>query len=128
MTTIIPKPSIYFYKEINVGENETVKHYELINQNVDNGNLTNLINVSKDRGFAGSHPIYWVKTQTSDKWNDTCLTGLFRTPITNLFKGDIDKKQNLLIAKFSDDGSRLIIYCFNNYYSRQIDNVLQFIY
>lgn len=128
METKIPKPSIYFYKEINDGKNETVKHYELINQNTDNNNLTDKINISKDRGFANSHPIYWVKTQTYNKWSDVCLTGLFKTNITNLFKGDIDKKQNLLIAKFSDDGTRLIIYCFNNYYSRQIDHVLQYIY
>jgi hypothetical protein len=127
MTTKTPKPSVYIYKEINVGKFSTTKHYELVNQ-VDENKLTNLIKVSKDRGFAKSLPVYWLDTRTDNKWDKISLTGLFKTSITNLFKGDTDKKKNLLLFKFSEGTSSLTIYCFNNYYKGDLSNVLQFVY
>ncbi|MFY9243930.1 MAG: hypothetical protein WAO74_12995 [Polaribacter sp.] len=128
MATKIPKPSIYIYKEINVGKYSTTKHFELVNQNNDNDNLTNLIKISKDRGFAKSNPLYWLNTQTNNKWNKRNLTGLFKTSISNLFKGDIDMKKNLLLIKFSEGANSLTVYCFKNYYTSNLDNVLQLIY
>jgi hypothetical protein len=128
MTAITPKPSVYIYKEINVGKFSTTKHYELINQNNREDHLTNLIKVSKDRGFANSVPVYWLHTKTNNKWDKISLTGLFSTSITNLFKGDTDKKKNLLHFKFSEGASSLTIYCFNNYYKGDLSNVLRFIY
>jgi hypothetical protein len=128
MSTKIPKPSIYIYKEINAGKFSTTKHYELVNHNNDDNSLTNLIKISKDRGFAKSLPIYWLNTKTDKKWNKRNLTGLFKTSITNLFKGDIDKKKNLLLFKFSEGANSLTIYCFKDYYTSTLNDVIQFIY
>jgi hypothetical protein len=128
MAIKIPKPSIYIYKEINVGKFSTTKHFELVNENNDKDNLTNLIKISKDRGFAKSLPIYWLNTRTENKWNKINLTGLFKTSITNLFKGDIDKKKNLLLFKFSEGANNLTVYCFKDYYTSNVNDVIQFIY
>jgi hypothetical protein len=128
MAIKIPKPSIYIYKEINVGKFSTTKHFELVNQNNDKDNLTNLVKVSKNRGFANSMPVYWIDTRTNNKWDEISLTGLFKTSITNLFKGDIDKKKNLLLFKFSEDANSLTFYCFKDYYTSNVNDVIQFIY
>ena len=128
MASKIPKPSIYIYKEINIGKYSTTKHFELVNQNTDNNNLTNLIKISKDRGFAKSNPLYWLNTRINNKWSKRNLTGLFKTTISNLFKGDIDKKKNLLLIKFSEGANSLTVYCFKDYYTSNLDNVLPLIY
>jgi hypothetical protein len=128
MSTKIPKPSIYIYKEINVGKFSTTKHFELINQNIENNNLTNLIKISKDRGFAKSLPVYWLNTRTDNKWGKRNLTGLFKTSKTNLYKGDIDKKKNLLLFKFSEGANSLTIYCFKDYYTSNLKDIFQFLY
>lgn len=128
MASKIPKPTIYIYKEINVGKYSTTKHFELVNQNTDNNSLTNLIKISKDRGFAKSNPLYWLNTRINNKWSKRNLTGLFKTSISNLFKGDIDKKKNLLLIKFSEGANSLTVYCFKDYYTSNLDNVLPLIY
>lgn len=127
MTTKIPKPSIYVYKEINVGKYSTTKHFELINQSDDNENLTNLIKISKDRGFAKSLPVYWLTNRINNKWNKSNLTGLFKTSYNHIFKGDIDKKKNLLIVKFSEGANKIIVYCFKDFYTTNLKEVLQLI-
>jgi len=127
MAIRIPKPSIYIYKEINVGKYSTTKHFELVNCNNDNNNLTNLIKISKDRGFAKSLPVYWLDTRTKNKWDDVSLTGLFKTSIMNLFKGDINKKKHLLLFKFSENANSLMIYCFKDFYTSNLKEVLQVI-
>jgi hypothetical protein len=127
MTTKTPKPSVYIYIEINVGKFSTTKHYELVNQ-IDENKLTNRIKVSKDRGFAKSLPVYWLDTRTDNKWDKISLTGLFKTSVTNLFKGDTEKKKNLLLFKFSEDTNSLTVYFFKDYYTSNLKDVMRFIY
>ena len=124
----ISKPIIYVYKEINVGKYSTTKHFELVNQTNDFNKLTDQVKITKDRCFARVQPVYWLHTRTDHKWDKTCLTGLFKTSITNLFIGDTEKKKNLLLFKFSSTADTLTIYCFKNYYSLDIKEALKYLY
>ena len=119
-------PIIHIFKEINVGKYKSVKHYELIEVKNGSTQLSNLINISKDRNCAQSMPTYWLKIKQGKKWS-RCLTGLFKTGIVNTFKGDIQRKRHLIIFKFSDSGNTLTAYYFLNYYTIDLSNVLRLI-
>jgi hypothetical protein len=126
MATHIPTPVTYVYKEINEGKFTSVKHYELIE--VKNGStlLSNYVNISKDRMCAKSSPDYWLKIKVGKKWS-SCLTGLFKTGIPNIYKGDTQRRRNLLVFKFSDNASRLTIYFFQDYFTKDLNNILHLI-
>jgi hypothetical protein len=126
MATHTPTPVIHVFKEIYEGKYRSVKHYELIEVKNGTTQLSNLINISKDRNCAQSMPDFWLKIKQGKKWS-RCLTGLFKTGITNIYKGDTFKKKNLIIFKFSDRGNTLTAYYFLNYYTRNLSNVLQLI-
>jgi hypothetical protein len=123
MATQTPQPVIHIYKEINVGKFKGVKHYELIECNY-RSILSNLINISKDRNCAQSKPVYWLKERNGEKWQKYCTTGLFKTGKTNIFKGDVDKKKHLLLFKFSNKASTLTAMYFENYYTKDLTNLL----
>lgn len=125
MATQLNHPVIHIYKEINVGKYKSVKHYELIESNY-KPILSNLINISKDRNCAQSMPDYWLKLKDGKKWTK-CITGLFKTIKHNLFKGDIDKKKHLVLFQFSDSAKTLKIFYFQNYYTKDLSNVLSFL-
>ena len=116
------KPIIHYFNEINVGKFKSVKHYEL--KRTENGNtqLSNLINISKNRDFAKSKPDYWLKIKKEKKFSG-CLTGLFKTGIKDTFKGDVDSKKHLVVFRFTDDASVLIIYYYENYYTDDLSNL-----
>ncbi len=120
MATQPPQPIIHSYTEINPGKYAEVKHYEL--KEVTNGNpiLSNLINVSKDRKFARSNPDYWLKIKEGKKWKTPALTGLFKTEFPYIYKGDSEKKNNLILAIFAKDASQVIIYYFKDFYTRDL--------
>lgn len=117
---MIPTPTVHSYTEINAGKYAEVKHYEL--QEVINGNpvLSNLINVSKDRNFARSNPDYWLRVREGKKWLTPALTGLFKTNFPYIYKGDTEKKRNLIIAVFAKDASEVNIYFFKDYYTSDL--------
>tara|TARA_R110001583_G_scaffold74038_3_gene205332 strand:+ start:886 stop:1269 length:384 start_codon:yes stop_codon:yes gene_type:complete len=121
------KPSIHVFKEFNVGKYNSVKHFELLE--IKNGNivLTTKINLSKDRGFAKSNPDYWVKIWRGNKWSPKTLTGLFKTKIPNIYFGYKGKKEHLILIKFSNEGSTMTLYYFENFFTNDLSKVLMFI-
>ena len=124
----IPKPTIHVYKEINEGKFKTTKHYQIVE--VENGTqkLTDLINIVVDRGFAKSAPNFWLKIRDDKRWEN--FTGLFKTAITGLYhadKGNKNRKEDLLIVKFSNSERDLKIYYFKGYYTANLNHVLKLI-
>lgn len=124
MATQVPQPVTYVYKEVNKGKFKCVRHYEPI-ENINNPLGLTKINISKDQSFAKSSPQYWLKIRTGEKWSE-CLTGLFETCFKDVFWGDINNKQHLVIFKFSNDYDLLTIYFFKNYFTKELDSVLSF--
>lgn len=125
MATQTPQPVTHIYKEVNKGKHLSVKHFELAEVLNGNSQLSELINISKNRNCAMSMPDYWLKIRQGAKWSK-CITGLFKTGNKNLFKGDRDKKQHLLIFKFSD-ADILTVFYFKNYYTRDLSDVIKLI-
>lgn len=125
MNTATPKPIVHVFKEYNIGKFKTTRHYEL--ENVSNGanQLTDIINISKDRNCAQSMPDYWLQIRDGNKWKKPRLTGLFRTGANLIFKGDTDKRTNLVLFKFSDNAETLTIYFYSNYYTKDITTLLK---
>ncbi|MEH6769454.1 hypothetical protein [Maribacter arcticus] len=124
MTTATPRPIVHVFKECNIGKFKTTRHYEL--ETVSNGTnqLTDLINISKDRNCAQSMPEYWIQIRDGNKWKKPRLTGLFKTGANLIFKGDTQKRTNLVLFKFSDDAETLTIYFYSNYYTKDITTLL----
>jgi hypothetical protein len=127
MATQTPQPVIHIYKEINGGKHKTVKHYDHIQVKDGSTKLTNLINVSKNQNCAQSMPTYWLKERGAKKWNRNYTTGLFKTSANLIFKGDTDKKKNLVLFKFSDNAKTLTIYLYPNYFTKDLSELIQII-
>lgn len=117
------KPIIHIFKEVNKGKYKSTKHFEL--EEVFNGTslLSEMINLSKNRNHALSMPDYWLKIRQGKKWS-RYITGLFKIDIKNVFKGDHNKRQHLLIFKFSDNAETLTIYYFRNCFTNDLSKVL----
>jgi len=124
MTTATPRPIIHVFKEINEGKYKSVKHYELIEVKNGTTQLSNLINISKDRNCAQSLPTYWLKERNGKNWKKHCTTGLFKTGIANIYKGDLNRKKHLIIFDFSEGANILTVFLFHNYYTIDLSNVL----
>jgi len=127
-TGIIKKPILHIYNEINIGKFKGTKHYELVE--VGNGNqiLSDLINISEDRGFAKVNPCYWLKTRNNNKWE--ILTGIFKTSFENIYHADKrngNYKEDLILIRFSDTQTSLLVYYFKNYYTTDINKVIRYI-
>lgn len=127
MATQIPQPIIHVYKEINDGKYISVRHYEL--QRTLNGTplLSHLLNVSKDRMYAKSSPLFWVQTHNGKNWVKPRLTGLFKTPSKDTYIGDASDRKHLIIVKFLDEYDYMIVYYFKDFYTRDIKTILSFI-
>lgn len=119
-------PVTYIFKEINIGKYTSVKHYQLVSFNGITNKLSTLLNISENRNCAHSTPDYWLKIKQDKKWG-RCLTGLFKTSTQNIFRGDLYKKKDLLLFKFSSNADTLTICHFENYYTKDLSNVLQFV-
>ncbi|SOC78851.1 hypothetical protein SAMN06296241_0368 [Salinimicrobium sediminis] len=124
--TVAP-PTVYKYKEINVGKYATVKHYEL--QEVLNGSnlLSNKINISKSRDFARSRPDYWLYLREDNKWKKPAVTGLFKTSKPLVYKGDQHDKKNLMLFSFSKNAEEVIIHYFPDFFTADLTHVLPLI-
>lgn len=121
------QPIIHIYKEINQGKYKSTKHFELLNVNYGTTQLSESINISKNQNCAQSMPEFWLKIRQGKKWSKNYLTGLFKTNVKNVFKGDHNKKQHLIIFKFSEDTDTLIVYYFKDYYTNDLSKVLPLI-
>jgi hypothetical protein len=117
------QPIIYIYQEINKGKYKSTKHYELLNVS-GVSQLSEAINKSKNQNCAQSMPEFWLKIKQGKNWSKNYLTGLFKTNVKNVFKGDHNKRQHLIIFKFSDDTDTLTVYYFKNYYTNELSKIL----
>jgi hypothetical protein len=124
MTNATPKPIVHVFNEYNIGKFKTTRHYEL--ETVSNGSnqLTDIINISKDRNCAQSVPEYWLQIREGNKWKKPRLTGLFKTGANLIFKGETQKRTNLVLFKFSDNAVTLTIYFYSNFYTKDITTLL----
>lgn len=126
MATRTPQPITHVFKEVNKGKYRSTKHFELVEVKNGSTQLSELINLSKNRNFALSMPEYWLKIRQGKKWS-RFITGLFKTGNKFIFKGDHNKRQSLIIFSFSNDLETITIYYFKNYYTKDLSNVLPFI-
>lgn len=126
MATKTPQPIIHTFKEINKGKYKTTKHYELIDVSMGHSLLSNLLNISKNQNCAFSMPEYWLKVKQDKIWSNY-ITGLFKTERKNTFKGDSNRRQNLLIFKFSKGTDILTVYYFKDYFTRNIGLVQKYL-
>ncbi len=118
-------PFKYVYQEINEGKYKSTKHYELVDKE-SICYLSDKLNISRDRMYAKSNPDYWLKVRETTKWSHN-ITGLFKTNEKYLFKGDMYRKKDLLLFKFSDSAKTLTVYYFKGFYTQNIDLVLDYI-
>ena len=124
----------YEDKAFPIGEGQTISQpYTVAFQTelleIKNGSnlITTKINLSKDRGFAKSNPDYWVKIWKGNKWSKKTLTGLFKTRKQNVYFGYEGKKEHLILFKFSNNGSTLTLYYFENFFTNDLTKVLDLI-
>jgi len=128
MATATPRPIVHVFKEYNIGKYKSTRHYELQKVTDGTNQLTDIINVSKDRNCAKSSPIYWLQIREGNKWKTPRLTGLFKTSANLVFIGDTEKRTNLVLFKFTDKAETLAIYFYSNYYTKNIKALLQIIH
>ncbi|TXE18579.1 hypothetical protein ES692_05925 [Psychroserpens burtonensis] len=111
------KAVIHKYKEINIGKYKSVKHFELVSCDGKQV-LTDLINLSTDRQFAKSSPVYWLKIHNGKKWSNA-VTGLFKVPdFRNVFFGDLRRKTDLVLAHYeiNPNGSEISLHVYPKHY------------
>lgn len=110
-------PIILKYNATNLGKFKSTTHYEFQNTiqgELKNTDLTTLLNVSSDREYAKSSPTFWMQIRKDNKWQKPRLTGLFKTEIPNIYKGDTQKGRHKIIFKFSHLRQELTVYHFND--------------
>lgn len=110
-----PQPTELIFKESNIGKSKTVKYFELSEGNISNTPLTQNLRLSNNRKFAKSNPKFWLSIRSPKKWITPNLTGLFPTTSENLFFGDTNFKENLILFKFSESHTLKIVF-YNGYY------------
>lgn len=120
------KPIIHIYKEVNKGKFKSVKHFDFVSVENGTNQLSESLNVSVNRNCALSLPDFWLKIRQGKKWSK-CVTGLFKTNIKNIYKGDVNKRTHLLIFKFNAEVDTLTVYYFKNYFTADLSKVFPFI-
>lgn len=123
MATQTPHPVTHVYKEVNEGKYKSVKHYELQECNA-TPIFSSIINISINQNCAQSMPDYWLKIREGNKWTKY-ITGLFKTCFPSIYKGDTERKKNLVVFKFSRDKRHLTIEFFKDYYTNDLSKVIQ---
>ena len=113
------EPIVLTYNEINQGRYRTTRHFVLVDGQTAYTPLTEKLNVSENRKFAKSNPDYWVKVRRGNKWASPSLTGLFPTNENQLFYGDANKRQSLILFEFVSDEA-LKVYFYRNYYPADV--------
>ena len=117
MAHSIVEPIKLTYKEFNEEKHKSTRHFKYESGELIKTPFTELINVSKDRGFAKSKPDYWLKTKDGANWSKNCLTGLFPTNDSNIYYGDYNKQTNLILVEYSSSNV-LTVYFYDGYPSK----------
>jgi hypothetical protein len=126
MATHIPNPITHLFKEVNEGKYRTVRHYDLVSVKNGKTQLSDKINLGKDRKFAQSMPAYWLKIKQGKTWSKSII-GLFKTNRSNVYKGNSERKKNLIVIKFSNDEKQVTMYFFKDFFTRNLNDVTQFL-
>jgi hypothetical protein len=116
------QPTIHTFKATNKGVYKGTIHYELVSG--EPFLESKKINISKDRQCAKSTPYYWLKIRESKKWSAN-ITGLFPTNGKYIFKGDHNKRESLILFKFSDNAETLTVFFYQNYFTGDLIEVLK---
>jgi hypothetical protein len=120
-TATIPVPDVMQFKLDTDKQFKEVRHYYLIDGKE---TLSNKLNIGINRGFSKAQYTYSVKKWTGKKWSNQ-ITGLFSTNCRDLFYGDINNKQNLILMRFLDNEKRIKVYYFKNFYTKRITDFLK---
>lgn len=121
----IPQPTVYHYVlDRKFGE---VWHYNLLHCSSNTPELTPRLNISLNRNFAKSKPIYWIRERLGNKWTQTCTTGLFKTIYPNVYRGDLNRKKDLVIASQNIDSKTIRIFVFPDYFSYDLEPVFEYL-
>ena len=98
-----------------------VRHFNLI----DGKDLfSEKLNISINRGFSKAKYTYSVKIWQEKKWSKQ-ITGLYATDKPDTYYGDTINKTHLLLVKFIDNGTKIRLYHFENFYTRRIIDFLK---
>ncbi|MGN7513681.1 MAG: hypothetical protein ACTHOM_04850 [Allomuricauda sp.] len=117
----IPRPVVMEFEQDTEKIFKEVRHYDLIKGK---DLFSQRLNIGINRGFSKAQYTYSLKIWKGKKWSGQ-LTGLFKTNDPNLFYGDTMDKKNLVIARFTQNGKRLRLYYFENFYTRRISAFLK---
>lgn len=120
------QPIIHTFKEVNKGKYRSTRHFELVEVQNGQTQLSEKINLSFDRHYAISSPEYWLKIRKNGKWS-RCVTGLFKTVRKGIFKGDYNQKKNLLLFDYPDQSETIRVFFFPNFFTRDINQVMHYI-
>jgi hypothetical protein len=120
-TATVPVPDVMQFKVDTDKQFKEVRHYDLIDGKE---TLSNKLNIGINRGFSKALYTYSLKIRLGNKWSNQ-ITGLFPTNCPDLFYGDINNKQNLILMRFLDNGKRVKVYYFKNFYTKRITDFLK---
>lgn len=98
-----------------------VRHYNLINGKEV---ISQKLNISINRGHSNAQYTYSLKIWKGKKWSKQ-ITGLFPTYDSDIFYGDTNNKTNLLLMRFSNNGSTIKAYYFKDFYTERITDFLK---
>lgn len=120
-TITIPKPVVMEFEQDTDKIFKEVRHYDLIKgKNL----FSQKLNIGVNRGFSKALYTYSLKIWKGKKWSGQ-ITGLFPTHDPDLFYGDTMDKKNLLMVRFTNNGKRLRLYYFQNFYTRRLSAFLK---
>ena len=103
---------------------KTTTHYTVKSEQPTTPLLTEKLNIAKSRGFAKSEPLYWCQERKNSKWVTPRLTGLFKTNKANVLWGCRGHYKDLILFVFKDNSETLTVYYFENYFTRNLDSII----
>lgn len=116
----IPKAVIIYFEKDETANFKEVEHYNLIKGST---LFSEKLNIGINRGISRAKYTYSLKIRQGNKWSKQ-ITGLFPTIMEGVYFGDTNGKSNLVVVQFSDDGTKLRLHFFENFYTRHTTNFL----
>ncbi len=117
----IPKPVVMVFEKDKAANFKEVQHFNLIEGEK---LLSQKLNLSINRKFSRANYFYCLKIRKGGKWSKQ-ITGLFLTIEPDLYYGDTNDKTNLVLFRFLDNGNKLKVYYFKDFYTRRITDFLK---
>ncbi len=120
-TVTIPIPMVMEFGQDTEKKFREVRHYDLI---MGKDLFSEKLNIGINRGFSRATYDYSLKIREGNKWSKQ-ITGLYPTHDPDIYYGDTMNKRNLVIFRFMDNGRKLRLYFFENFYTRRITDFLK---